>query len=318
MAEVGETQVATPEIPGEGWDTLIILQRHSAYNSGRPADRNSYTDEEKATLGRLTDDTEEKIGGKTLAAQKAEERIDAILANDPTRADFLVVSSPTFWLDEPQFGQRARETADIIIEQIKQELTKRGLSQDQILNTHPVPVSNEGKVPPRETRFRTESSVSGSTAKRETSLRESQMFQFPEYAAYLREKYGGQGPNFWKNRNLDTDREKREELGAPSPQQDANDVSMTVAAEARYARLWHQSPDNSGRRLVIWNITHGDGLEPYAQRIIGMDPSDFSAGYNDGFAISVNDQGSAKTIVSGKEFSVSLVPPRGNRLPPQK
>ena len=65
MAEAGENQTQTPEIPSEGWDTLLILQRHSAYNSGRPADRYSLTDEEKSTLGRLTPDTEEKVGEKS-------------------------------------------------------------------------------------------------------------------------------------------------------------------------------------------------------------------------------------------------------------
>lgn len=314
-------QAASPETPTDGnWKTIIVLQRHSAYDSGRPADWNHPTTEEAKTLGRLTEDTVDeegslKKGGKTLATERARERLEAILATDPENIDFLIVSSPTFWVDKPEFGQRARETADIITEEIKEQLKEKGLSERQILNTQPVPI--EAKK--RNTRFRSEKRAEGSTTKLATNLRETQMFQ-TEYAAFLRARYGGQGPAFWKAYNADAgeDREKRLELGAPGPMDDARDINTVVNSEARYARLWHQNSANKGRKLVIWDVTHGDGLEPYLQRVVGVGPEEFSAGYNSGVSIVLKGGEEKPTVViAGKTRDVPIAA-HGNKLPPLK
>lgn len=322
MAEIaGASTEATvaPEIPKTGFETLIVLQRHSAYDSGRPKDPKAVTPDEESRLGRLTEDKVEDgktiAGGKTLARQRAHERLSAIFSEDPQNTYVLVANSPTYWLDNPKFGRRAQETANIISTEIQTELARRGLPPDQFLNNTPNPNPAETKAgKARKTRFRGQE---GSITKLETNLQESQMFQYPKYTAKLREKYQGQGPEFWKNRNLDTDRELREKLGAPGPADDARDINLTVSSEARYARLWHARPENKGKRLVIWNVTHGDGLEPYVQRVVGAAPEDFRAGYNDGIAIAIDSTGSAKTKIGEKEFNIPVAA-HGKNLPPPK
>jgi len=48
-------QSVVSEIPRNGWETLIILQRHSQYDNKFPADWGNITAEEKSHLGRLTE-----------------------------------------------------------------------------------------------------------------------------------------------------------------------------------------------------------------------------------------------------------------------
>lgn len=307
-----------PEALGKSWETLIVLQRHSSYDSGRPKDPKNPTTEEQKSLGRLTDDKVEEgktiPGGKTLAAQRARERLQSIFSEDSGNTYIIVANSPTYWLDDPRLGRRAQETADIITNEITEDLRRRGIPLDHLINTQSNPNPPDSKsAKKRSTRFR---GAPGSITKLETNLQESQMFQFPEYTSGLREKYGGQGPDFWRNRNLDTDKEMRLKTGAPGPEDDARDINMAVSSEARYARLWHKDPGNKGKRLVVWNVTHGDGLEPYLQRVVGVSQEEFSAGYNDGVAIAIDSSGQAKTAISGKEFQVHLAA-HGTQLLPK-
>ena len=117
MTEVKEESaesVVAPEISRDEWKTLEIIQRHSGpYESGKPADPPNITDQEKATLGRLTTD------GIDDARKKAREKIDVILFQDP-ETDFLILASPTSWLDNPELGQRALETAELIAEVVRE------------------------------------------------------------------------------------------------------------------------------------------------------------------------------------------------------
>ena len=125
--EVPVEQVVAPEIPRQGWDTLIVLQRHGQYDNRRPANIGNLTKEEK-TYGRLIEE------GKAEVKKRADERIQAILAQSLEKTDFLILNSPTYWLDNEQLGQRARETAEIIAAEVVDNLQSHGLSPEQLLN----------------------------------------------------------------------------------------------------------------------------------------------------------------------------------------
>ncbi len=284
MTEQVETstskQTIAPEIPRGDWDILIILQRHGRYDSGRPQDMQNITSEERASLGRLTE------VGRVEVAQRARERLNAILEQDPQNTDILVVNSPTYWLDVEEFGQRAVETAGIISGVISEELSQRELNPDQFLN--------------RSDR------IKGERGRHHEGLREADFFDFPEYTAFMREKYKGQGPDFWIARNSDADQVAREGFGAPGPEDDADQIDRVVAAENRFARMYHSRPENQGRRLVIWNVTHGDGLEPYTERRLGIGPEYFIAGYNDGVTIAIDNEGNAIARAKDKQFLVTV------------
>lgn len=275
--EIAE-KVLAPEIPKSGWETLVVLQRHGRYDNRRPDDLSNLTDEERSSYGRLTEE------GRKEARERAHDRIEAALSQDPTHTDFLILNSPTYWLDSEQLGQRAKETAEIIAGEVAETLDKRGLSEEQFLN-------HSG-------RFR------GELSRPDPRLVEGLMFQVPEFVDFLRKERGGQGSEFWENYNRDTHKELRKQLGAEGPADVADRINQSVNVVARFARGYHhQHPD---RKLVVWMVTHGDGLEPYLQRALRIPEEAFVAGYNEGVGIAIDSQGIAKTKVKGVEYSVPL------------
>ncbi|MBI2592580.1 MAG: histidine phosphatase family protein [Candidatus Colwellbacteria bacterium] len=271
-------QVVAPEIPREDWETLIVLQRHGRYDNRRPADPDNLTEEERA-YGHLTAE------GIEEARKRADERIAAILEEHPETKDFLILNSPTFWLDDERLGQRARETAEIIAGEISKKLKELGLPEGQLLN-------NSG-------RFK------GNVSRPDVKLGEGLMFQVPEFAKFLRGQFGGkQPPAFWQAFNRDTYREKREELGAEGPDQIATRVNEGVNVAARFAEFYHRQ--HPGRKLAVWMVTHGDGLDPFVQRVVGAPEEDFSAGYNEGIGIAVDSSGVTETTIKGKEYKLPV------------
>ena len=214
------------------------------------------------TYGHLTEE------GKVEAKQRAQERINATLSQDPSKTDFLIINSPTFWLDNEQLGQRAKETAEIIAGAVLETLSDRGLSNEQFLN--------------HSDRFK------GEVSRPDSGIGEALMFQVPEFVNHLRQVYGGQPPSFWANYNRDTHRELREQTGAEGPGDIADRINERVNVVARFAHMYHfQHPD---RKLVAWMVTHGDGLEPFVQRALHIPEEAFSAGYNEGIGIGIDDQ----------------------------
>lgn len=274
----------TPEIPDSEWETLILLQRHGHYDSRRPNDPGQLTDDEKDKLGRLTPE------GKTEVIERTQERIRVILERDPEHTDFLLVNSPTFWFDDKRLGQRARETVEIISEEIVKQLTERGLPETRILNL----TMQEGT-----------SAFKGGVSRPEKRLGEALMFQVPEFTQFLREEYSGQGTEFWENFFRDTHKNKREETEAEGPVEIADRMNEFLNIVARFSRMYHRK--HPGRKLVPWIVAHGDSLVPYIQRVLGVPEEDFSAGYGDGIGISVNADGHASTKVKGREYEVPFV-----------
>jgi len=271
-----------PEVLGHDWETLILLQRHGGYDNRRPADPEHITEEEKKTLGRLTPEGIEEVKRRTHM------RLEAIFQQS-SDVDFLLINSPTFWLDNENFGQRARETAETIAGEIAKELEKRGLPETQLLNL----TTREGKP-----------AFKGGVSRPEIRLGEALMFQFPEFTAFLRKESGGkQGPEFWKNFNEDTYKEERKKAGAEGPVEIADRMNEFLTVVARFAAWYHEK--HPGRKLVPWIVTHGDSVEPYVQRVVGG--KDFTAGFGDGVGISVDSSGRARSEVNGIEYNVPFV-----------
>ena len=279
-----ETLIA-PEIPRTDWDTILILQRHGAYDTKRPVDSKNPTEEEIKSLGRLTPE------GKEDVKKITRKRLGVVMENQPEKTDFLLINSPTYWLDNEKFGQRARETSEIVAEEIKNYLKEKGLPDNQLLNTLQ---RESGK-----------SIFRGGVSRPEKRLGEALMFQVPEFADFLRKEYKGQGPDFWKNFNLDTHKEKREQYGAEGPVEIADRMNKFITVVARFASAYHKK--HPGRKLLSWKIAHGDSLEPYVQRVLGVPEEAFNAGYNAGIGISINAKGEAKTTIEDKDYKVNFI-----------
>lgn len=276
--DLNEETQETQERLGDGWATIIELQRHGPYYNGQPADFDNPTEEEKQMLGHLTEE------GKEITRQTARERVERILGADASTVDFLVLASPTHWLGRPEFGQRAVETGQIIAEEIAAILEEKGLSQDQLLQL-------KGKT-------------ERGTLRQEDKIRESDLFEVPEFANFMRREYKGQGRPFWDAVNADTHRDIRERLGAEGPQDVASRVNLSINALARFGRHYEQA--NPGRKLAVFAVSHSEDLEPYAQRVLGVTPSEFTPTYNQSIEVTVDKDGNAVALVGDKHYPVSL------------
>lgn len=271
-----------PEIPKEKWKSLIILQRHGCYDNNLPKDFNNISSSEEETLGRLTEDGIKKVRERT------NERLDAIFDNKKDNVDFLLINSPTFWLDEEKFGQRAKETAEIISGEIKKYITEHN-KNSHLLND----VKRENGV----------AGFKGEESRPEKKIIEAQMFQVPEFVNFLREEYGGQGSDFWRNFNSDTHKEVREGLGAEGPDDIAGRVSRFMKVVARFSNKYNKKFPN--RKLVTWVVSHGDDIDPYVQKTFNIPVDSFSSGFNDGISLSVNEEGGMSGNILGKKYSTN-------------
>jgi hypothetical protein len=211
------------------------------------------------------------------------------MENDPKNTCFLVINSPTFWFDNKKLGQRAKETADIISDEISIELEKRGIDSNHLLNK----IKND----------KGDQVFKGDDLSRpDERVGEALMFQVPEFTAFLRKEYGGQGSDFWENFNADTHKNIREKMGAEGPKNIADRMNLLMNVVARFARKFHiKNPD---KKLVSWIVSHGDGLDPYIERTLDAKEADFFPDYNAGIGIVIDANGKAKTTINGKEFNV--------------
>ncbi len=264
--------------------TTIDVRRHSEYEGGFPkAGWGKPTDEEKLTLGHLTE-----IGVEN-ARRVAREIVEKRLAEAGGQVDFLVLASPTYWLGDEQLGQRAIETAKIYSEEVEAQLKAHGLPPEHLLNTvhseslqHPI-----GNV--RKTR----------------KMVEAQMFDDPvaleAVVDGLREKYKGQGEEFWNAWYDGVDNEALKSVGAETSAEAADRADRQMQILARYGNMHNKA---TGRSLEVIVLTHHEVLQPYALHKLGVSPADFLPGKNEGLEIRVED-GKSVATVAGRQIEAT-------------
>jgi len=263
--------------------TNIYVRRHSQYDGSFPeAGWGKATDQEKEQLGHLTAEGVENAG--RVARELVEKRLDEAGNN----VDFLVVASPTHWLGDESLGQRAIETAKIYSAEIKIQLEERGLSQDQLLNTvHSQSLQHEvGDV--RVTR----------------KMVEAQIFDDPvaleQVVDGLREKYGGQGEEFWDAWYNGDDNEALVSVGAETAGEAVERADKQIRILTRYGKMYNKQ---TGRNLEIIVLTHHEVLQPYALHKLGISTQDFKPDKNEGFEIRVED-GKAVASIAGQNIQL--------------
>ncbi len=57
---------------------------------------------------------------------------------------------------------------------------------------------------------------------------------------------------------------------------------------------------------MVWMVTHGDGLEPYVQRTLGVPEEDFWADYNAAVGIALDEKGNGRVIINGKPYDIPI------------
>lgn len=260
--------------------TNIDVRRHSDYDGGFPAAGwGKPSEAEQESLGHLTEQ------GVENATRVAKEIIEKRLDEAGNNVDFLILASPTHWLGDEQLGQRAIETAKIYSEEVKRQLEERGLPADRLLNT-----SHSQK-------FQHEVGDVRVTKK----MVEAQIFDDPvaleEVVDGLREKYHGQGTEFWDAWYAGVDDEALESVGAEKSTDAAERADKQIEALIRYGKLHNKV---TGRSLEVIVLTHHEVLQPYVLHKLGISQRDFVPGKNEGFEIKVED-GKAMVTVAGQE-----------------
>lgn len=263
--------------------TNIDVRRHSEYDGSFPdAGWGKATDQEMSELGHLTPE------GIDNASRVARELVEKRLDESGNRVDFLVVASPTHWLGDENLGQRAIETAKIYAEEIKMQLEARGLPKEQLLNTvHSQSLQHEvGDV--RVTK----------------KMVEAQIFDDPvaleEVVDGLREKYGGQGEEFWEAWYNGDDNEALVSVGAETAGEAVERADKQMRILTRYGKMYNKQ---TGRNLEIIVLTHHEVLQPYALHKLGISTQDFKPDKNEGFEIRVED-GKAVASIAGQDVEL--------------
>lgn len=88
----------------------VILTRHGRYEQEN---------------GHITEKGKEEIQAKTI------ERIENYIGNENLgNTEFLIIASPTYWMDRPDAGQRAVETGSIIKNTISRQMNNQGINPE--------------------------------------------------------------------------------------------------------------------------------------------------------------------------------------------
>lgn len=261
-------------VPEDG--TRIIVQRHGKYDR----DRNS------ESSGKLTHEGEEKT--KQESRERVKNILDKIPEDERSKVMFLILGSDTTYNGK---GARSMETAQIILDQIKEELKERGLNETQILNVV------------QEYRKAKEGGVRPVPLAREPLMIENSS----EFLQFLKEKYGDMNFDFWFAFETDADREKRLEMGAEGVEDLADRLNKFLLVLNRYSSFFHKKhPD---KRLVVWTASHYDLISPWSRKfILGQKVEDFPmpVDYGAGVSIDTNKDGESSTMIGNKEYGVKL------------
>lgn len=245
-----ETETGS-DLENINWETLIVLQRHGAYDNRAPSDKLS--EEELNKLGWLTSE------GEINSRKSARDRIEKIL--DKSRGkpvDFIVLNSPSLWMRK--HGARAKQTAEIIAEEAKGIIEKRGLSRDRACFLE-FGKSEAGTRPHNSLRTADITYLNN---------RNPRVF----IDALKKEAKGGDWLEIYANQEL---RKLQEKTGAESPVAVGDRVRSLVNVLEKFARGYHSKYPE--RKLVIWMVSHGEVIRSYVQHFLDLDPH-FVNGYN--------------------------------------
>lgn len=269
-------EIPIPELDG----TTLIVQRHAEYIK---------SEEDPALAGRLGE------GVKVKVQERANSAIINFIEKIPeTERDslvFLVVGSPTYYKDNPEYGQRALETASIVMKAIQEVFSEFDIDPNNMLNMSPNFRKAEGNIEP--------------SPRPHVGIVEPKIFtDSPEFVAFLREKYP-KDSDFWVAYEGDLEEEKRKELHAEGPTDMGERLQRYIDVIANFSRKFHRN--NPGRRLVIWTVTHYDLISPYVKSLLKKDKKEsLPVDFEEGFCIAVPNEGDAKAQIGDKEIPIKV------------
>jgi hypothetical protein len=278
-AEVYLSQIEKHQAPHlEAGESAVVLQRHEAYE----------TNMELPQAGSIRSESIVAAYERNIAFFRE------LLSHDAKDSEtmLLFVASDTQYAEQ---GYRSIETAMLAEETATLALVEAGLNpSERIINLNPTfaaPRFNEMPVQPDE------------------QLREPQIFQNPQYLAYLREKYGDIGPGLtkeaWAAHESDAEREKREDFGAESVFDIVARTKTSLQNIEAYAKEFHKN--NPGKKLVVWAATHYDTISPLVKSSAGINFGEYVAvDYGGGIVIELKKDSELTFNLEDKRLAIKF------------
>jgi len=259
-----------PTLPAQN-ETVMVLQRN-AKDIREAGDEFGALDKKAVE----TTHAEARQFFDTLFAELEEEERDTI--------SIMVVASDATLLipnGQPCEHRRAIETADIIIQALKESMVQFNVPESSFLNSdssngEPIAVSE---------------------------LRDLLMFEeSPEFVKYMTDKYGT-GKEFWIAYETDAEKETRIAMGVEGPKEIADRVNYALTVRARIASEYHKA--NPDTRLVVWNVSHYDSISPFIkEHIVGVDVTGYlPVEHSGGITLQIDDKGQPHATIQNQKVT---------------
>lgn len=224
--------------------------------------------------------------GKEHARAIAQEKIRKYLDNNP-KTHFMIIASDQI-LDErePGFGGiRAKETANEIVQVVKEELEVRGLPSDQLFGHDDTPISMS------------------------PNLREAGIFA-NDFMKFLRESNPDSKPGkIWEMYYQDIYEDKREEMHAESPDDLAKRMDYEFKVGEMVGAAFFRDENNKDCPLTIIFVGHGGGIDKWLHKYAGVPIENLGFPTSGGFLLRARkEDGKLVVEVKGKEYIVNEDP----------
>ncbi|HEX8974465.1 MAG TPA: hypothetical protein VF817_03190 [Patescibacteria group bacterium] len=314
----------------------VFLNRHGKYE-------NSFPREEKfnaETAGRITPEGKEQIREQYLNFFNQVVRE----TKSDLPIDIMVLHSPTRWLD--YYGQRATETADILIEVAKEFLEasdrdiqiqsdlgikiRKGIlvkgfhdkaelspKKGEILSQEDAWVADYREK--RDAILEESRKVENSSGEKTpiTRLREGDIF-WPykdhqgdlrvDQAEYIKALRKKYPNNFWEKyyEGAEDLETERKKVGAESAKDIANRTVVVMRGISRYQNKIH-GVKHPERKLIVCAITHGEVISSFMRQGVGVEKEQGGDfGFNEGVRVDVLENESRILSTQGKEYELDL------------
>lgn len=282
IKKIDKSDIQPPQIQPGG--TAIVFQRHEKYQRDVAADNAGSIFREDAD---------------TVKAEYERFFEDVIANEGEQEATVLFVSSDTQYNGK---GHRSLETAQLAQDAAKVVFEKHNLDpSDRIIN------------------LSSDFNVSGFLKTRQLirpfpKLREPQIFDHPEYADHLRDKYGGVeglekglSPAAWSAHEADSEQVVRERIGAEGIYDILKRTKRSIEILERYARAFHKS--NPNKKLIIWVASHYDTISPFVKDTAGISITEeyLPVEYGGGVIIDIPPEETNPTLkIQGQTIPIKL------------
>ncbi|MFA6184313.1 MAG: hypothetical protein WC682_04395 [Parcubacteria group bacterium] len=263
------------EMPSVG-ETEIVMQRHEKY----------IRDVEHERSGSLEREDAKKAYEQTV--EILTNKFEDLSGDERKNVDILVIASNTDYGKAK--GMRSFETASEVVKGVLDVFKKYDLNKNQLLNSRTgVSEKNDSPVPTKN-----------------KAIQEPRFInQSPEFFEYLKSKYGSLTQQFWQAFEEDWEKDERKKLGAEGPEDILMRYNKFIETLKNFSDYYHKK--HSGKRLIIWPVSHYDTISPYTKnKVAEMNSNNYLAvDYGAGISLNINCKGKVSSKIQGREYEIT-------------